>query len=190
MGLARHPTEVTMAIYGVTESPNGYAGCFVGGRNYFGGNVGIGEVDPERSLHITGEGPRVLIEATAGNPEVNFKTPGDAPSDVWAIYKHVIDSDLHFYQNGDRMTIQKNTGNVGIGATDPGPYKLYVSGDAYSTGNWQCPPTPISRPACSPLRAPCQRCYSSRGSHSCGAPRNIRTGAFLWAGTTGLLPRK
>lgn len=136
-GVATHPTGGNVGVYGRTESPNGYAGLFEGGRSYFGGNVGIGAVEPERKLHIKGEGPRALIEATAGNPEVNFKTSGDATSDVWAIYKHVIDSDLHFYQNGDRVTIQKNTGNVGIGATDPGPYKLYVSGDAYSTGSWQ-----------------------------------------------------
>jgi len=30
-----------------------------------------------------------------------------------------------------------STGNVGIGTTNPGSYKLYVNGTAYSTGGWQ-----------------------------------------------------
>ncbi len=33
--------------------------------------------------------------------------------------------------------IIKNNGNVGIGTTNPGTYKLYVAGSAYATGTWQ-----------------------------------------------------
>ncbi|MCP4756313.1 MAG: tail fiber domain-containing protein [Proteobacteria bacterium] len=29
-----------------------------------------------------------------------------------------------------------STGNVGIGTADPGSYKLYVAGNAYTTGTW------------------------------------------------------
>ena len=36
-----------------------------------------------------------------------------------------------------RMIITGNEGNVGIGTTSPGSYKLYVNGTAYSTGGWQ-----------------------------------------------------
>jgi hypothetical protein len=137
MGLATHPTGMNVGVYGSTESPNGWGCWFSGAKNYLGGNVGIGETDPQRQLHIKGDGPRVLIEAIAGNPEVNLKTAGDGSADIWAVYKHVTDGDLHFYQNGDRVTFQKTTGNVAIGATDPAGYRLYVNGTAYATGSWQ-----------------------------------------------------
>jgi hypothetical protein len=101
------------------------------------GRIGLGTLAPERKLHILGDGPRILIEATAGSPEVNFKTAGDATSEIWAIYKHGTAEELRFYQNGDRVTIQNSTGDVGIGTTDPAGYKLYVNGAAYATGGWQ-----------------------------------------------------
>jgi hypothetical protein len=132
-GLATDASGPNVGVYGHTDSPNGWAGLFEGGRSYFGGNVGIGITTPERKLHIRGEGPRVLIEASAGSPEVNFKTAGDAVGEIWAIYKHSSAEDLRFYQNGDRVTIQNNTGNVGIGTINPGTYKLYVNGEAYAT---------------------------------------------------------
>ena len=135
-GYATHTSGPNVGVYGNTSSPNGWAGIFEGGRSYFGGNVGIGVIAPERKLHIKGEGPRVLIEASAGSPEVNFKTAGDGVGEIWAIYKHSVTEDLRFYQNGDRVTIQNSTGNVGIGTTNPGSYKLYVNGEAYATGSW------------------------------------------------------
>jgi len=105
--------------------------------DFAAGRLGLGTLNPERKLHIVGDGPRVLIEATTANPEVNFKLAGDLTSDIWAIYKHSITEDLRFYQNGDRVTFQSSTGNVAIGATDPAGYRLYVNGTAYATGGWQ-----------------------------------------------------
>ena len=99
--------------------------------------LGLGTLSPERKLHIVGEGPRVLIEASAGSPEVNLKTAGDDVSEVWAIYKHGVAEDLRFYQNGDRVTSQNGTGDVGIGTTNPAGYRLYVNGSAFATGSWQ-----------------------------------------------------
>jgi len=94
----------------------------------FGGNVGIGTRDAERILHIKGDNPRILIEAATSNPEVNFEHSEDMESEIWSLYKHGTSDDLRFFQNGaDRLTIQDATGNVGVGATDPGQ-KLDVNG--------------------------------------------------------------
>jgi hypothetical protein len=94
------------------------------------GNVGIGTSEPDRKLHIVGDNARVLIEAASVSPEVNFKNSGDPASAVWALYKDGATDDFRFYQNGaDRLTIQNATGNVGVGATDPGQ-KLDVNGIA------------------------------------------------------------
>jgi hypothetical protein len=99
------------------------------------GNLGIGTETPERRLHIVGDGPRVLVEAMTGNPEVNLKVTGDSWGDIWAVYKHVEDGDLHFFQGGDRVTFEGGSGNVAIGTTDAAGYRLCVDGSVYaSTG--------------------------------------------------------
>lgn len=100
------------------------------------GRIGLGTLNPERKLHILGDAPRILIESTGGSPEINFENTDDATAQRWAIYKHSITDDLRFYQNGDRVTIQNGTGNVGIGTGDPGSYKLYVNGTACGTSAW------------------------------------------------------
>jgi len=98
---------------------------------YNTGNVGIGTSSPERILHIVGVNPRILIEASSISPEINFKNTGDSASEMWSLYKDGATDDLRFYQNGNRVTIQNSTGNVGIGTIDPGS-KLSVGGPGYS----------------------------------------------------------
>ncbi|MBW8039572.1 MAG: tail fiber domain-containing protein [Planctomycetes bacterium] len=41
-------------VYGKTNSPDGYAGYFEGGRNYFEGDVGIGTTSPQTKLDVEG----------------------------------------------------------------------------------------------------------------------------------------
>lgn len=99
------------------------------------GGVGIGTNNPSRILHIKGDNPRILIEASSISPEVNFKNTGDLDSETWALYKHGTTDDFRFYQNGDKVTIQNSTGNVGIGTTNPA-YKLDVNGDINVAGSY------------------------------------------------------
>ena len=54
-GVWGHATATTGQNYGVvggTNSPEGYAGWFQGGRNYFGGNVGIFVAGSRYPLHV------------------------------------------------------------------------------------------------------------------------------------------
>ncbi len=97
-----------IGVYGQGPTWGGY----FSGNLYASGNVGIGTTSPYRKLHIFGSGPRILIETNDGyNPEVNFKSVGTSD---WAIYKHTGTGDLRFYQNGDKVIIQNNTGRVQV----------------------------------------------------------------------------
>ncbi len=53
-GLASATSGVNYGVYGETASPDGFAGYFVGPKNYFQGNVGIGQQNPAAKLHIGG----------------------------------------------------------------------------------------------------------------------------------------
>jgi len=102
------------------------------------GNVGIGTTSPSNKLHIFGSNPRLIIEASSSNAEINFKNYDDTGGEVWALYKDAGTDDFRFYQNGDKVTIKNSTGNVGIGTTNPSR-RLTVRGniliESASTGN-------------------------------------------------------
>jgi hypothetical protein len=96
------------------------------------GNVGIGTASPGQPLHIyrSGTGSVVKIEsATAHQPELQLYHTGD--SSAWHMYMPSSSDSLHFYRNGDRMTLT-SSGNVGIGTTNPW-YKLDVNGEIGSS---------------------------------------------------------
>jgi hypothetical protein len=52
---AVHTSGTNYGLFAQTDSPNGYAGYFLGGRNYFEGNVGIGTDSPGSALEVDGE---------------------------------------------------------------------------------------------------------------------------------------
>ncbi len=54
-GRADHTTGVNTGVYGHTLSSSGYAGYFLGGRNYFGGNVGFNNDAPSHNIDVTGD---------------------------------------------------------------------------------------------------------------------------------------
>jgi hypothetical protein len=51
------------------------------------GNVGIGTKAPAQLMHIVGANPRILLEASSSNAEVNFKNSGDPDNIRWSLYK-------------------------------------------------------------------------------------------------------
>lgn len=70
---ASHSTGTNYGINARTNSPNGYAGYFEGGRNYFQGNVGIGTSDPDGKL----------VAETSDTAAGTFAVKGTGPHDTW-----------------------------------------------------------------------------------------------------------
>ncbi|MBI5664777.1 MAG: hypothetical protein HZC49_06790 [Nitrospirae bacterium] len=99
--------------------PRWNGSALVTGSIFDNGNIGLGTAAPQMKLHIVDNNPRILIEASASNSEINFKTSGDTASEVWALYKDASNDNLRFYQNGNKVTLQSGTGNVGIGTDNP-----------------------------------------------------------------------
>ena len=114
-------------VYGSSSSDAGYAGYF-SGRGYFSDNVGIGTTSPSQALEVEGDNPRILVDATSSNPELNLRASGKT---IWSMYQDASTGDLRFYQAGDKITFQNGTGNVGIGTADPnGTFHVSAGGRA------------------------------------------------------------
>ena len=101
------------------------------------GNVGIGTTTPAGPLHIG-----TVVDAGANSP-------GDAASlvigDYGTYHLELDDNEIHAMSNtgvstlylnndgGNVILIGSGSGNVGIGTTNPGGYKLYVNGSLYAS---------------------------------------------------------
>jgi hypothetical protein len=118
-------------VYGLTT--NGYAGYFVGGKNYFQGKVGIGTTSPQAGLHIEGNGWPNSFMYLEGNPG---KDAGirfyDGASVKWHMFNNAAQDALWIYNSDASHTVfcaEQSSGNVGIGTTSPAA-KLHVAGMA------------------------------------------------------------
>jgi len=117
---------------------DGNYGDFILDKN---GNVGIGTTTPNYKLVVAGDiraasgGDLRLAPATSGTDVVLFSDNGE----------------LNFSTNGAVRQTITTTGNVGIGTTDPGDFKLRVEGIVYAYGyvtpsskRWKTNITPIN----------------------------------------------
>ena len=106
------------------------------------GNVGIGTTDPNAMLEIVRDG--------TGNHPFIVRNSGSYPHHIGIFYGQDdskgwwlrTESDGNFHigaenliSNNGRIVIQDNTGNVGIGTTNP-TYKLDVNGNVSATEFW------------------------------------------------------
>jgi len=128
---------VTGGISGTTNYISKFTGAnTIGNSQIFdnGTNVGIGTTAPTYKLDVSGTG-RFTQPVIVG-----------APTDTnHAATKSYVDSTIgggsgstvgYWTMNGTNIS-NSNTGNVGIGTTDPGVYRLKVAGDVAITGTLQ-----------------------------------------------------
>ena len=65
LGFASSSSGITHGVWGQVESNDGYAGYFIGGKNYFEGKVGIGIDDPSFPLHVVSSDVRAVFAQTS-----------------------------------------------------------------------------------------------------------------------------
>jgi hypothetical protein len=105
------------------------------------GNVGIGETNPTRKLHIKDNG-QIKLESTSTGGWIGLDfAAGNGSYDG---YMGILDSNGRFFidvdSNGEDLSILQN-GNVGIGVTNPAtPLQIYQSTNA-TAGDQK--PTPV-----------------------------------------------
>lgn len=126
VGVRGHHVGSGTGVYG--QCDNGFGGYFVGAKNYFGGNVGIGTTNPRTDMEILGTtGLRVTTgqhsnvfgdfkHAYSGGLIINANAGGG-----WA--------DMSFQTDGNTRMFIESSGNVGIGTTGNPPERLTVRGN-------------------------------------------------------------
>ncbi|MHC4698896.1 MAG: hypothetical protein ACYTFA_19375 [Planctomycetota bacterium] len=148
LGIGGATSGVNYGVHGQTNSPDGYAGYFTGGRNYFEGNVGIGDEDPDY--------PLTIFNDTSGNAmwasgQVHLDRAGTALKIIHrsgGITKRAEFDGSHINSSGAPQTpslhlnnsssgdviLAEGGGKVGIGTSVPW-LKLHVEGDAVVDGD-------------------------------------------------------
>jgi hypothetical protein len=96
------------------------------------GNVGVGTTSPNTSFHVSsqvgnGDGT-VFVENTLATYGMGLKVKGGGNVDNERFALKVQNA-----AGDDILFAQSKTGNVGIGTTDPGSYKLYVNGSVFAS---------------------------------------------------------
>lgn len=107
------------------------------------GNVGIGTTSAGNKLSIfKAVGTNDYTYTAQHNMQLRI-TNGLGTYGSKAIEMGILDNGTGVIQANEAgvgyntLLLNPVTGNVGIGIADPGNYKLYVNGPAYSTGGWQ-----------------------------------------------------
>jgi hypothetical protein len=111
-GFATAMSGTNYGIYGRTNSATGYAGYFEGGRNYFQGNVGIGETSPTVPLHIKNGTAEMKISASeinrSGNALFVISSGSDMEIESGSDFSLISDTDF-FIESGSGLSMNSMT---------------------------------------------------------------------------------
>jgi hypothetical protein len=109
------------------------------------GNVGIGTTSPIQTLDVNGRMYLANGVIQTGGSAITSTSDLGLYSLNNGYYMRFVTNNapIRFFTDGGtnptggttQLSIESN-GNVGIGTTTPGAYKLYLNGTAYSTGAW------------------------------------------------------
>jgi len=113
-GMANSDSGQNYGVYGETKSPDGYAGYFEGGRNYFQGHVGIGMDSPEYPLHIESSGERGVFSTTnATNGAGVFGEATDSNGTTYGVFGQSMSTNGQGVRGYARATSGENSGVYG-----------------------------------------------------------------------------
>ncbi|MCD4817726.1 MAG: tail fiber domain-containing protein [Candidatus Cloacimonetes bacterium] len=107
------------------------------------GNFASDTITINGELNVAASSPMISLQAdNEVDATIQFVDDDDPINQKFEIAFNASDQDLHFRSDdnsgADIMTI-KNGGNIGMGTTNPGSYRLYVAGSAYASGGWSSP---------------------------------------------------
>jgi len=145
----------------VEGTHNFVANGIIAHNTYISGNLGIGTSSPSQNLHISGNmrltgafydvnneagnSGQILSSTGTGVDWVDITSIGVGGSGtenylpVWLAGGHSLGDSIIYQSSGSLYLpgsgIWNSSGNVGIGTTNPGSYKLYVAGNQYVSGN-------------------------------------------------------
>lgn len=126
---------VLMAAFLIGTS-NLYAG---NGDLIVNGSVGIGTTSPVQKLTVNDSGPAYIQVQSTGSGNAAGFVATNGSGRQWNLLVRGDDNKFNIQDIGalaTRLTID-TSGNVGIGTTSPGIYKLYVNGTGYiANGPW------------------------------------------------------
>jgi len=141
-----HVGEEQVYDIGVEGTHNFVANGIIAHNTYISGNLGIGTSSPSQNLHISGNARltgalydvnneagsngQILSSTGTGVDWVDITSVGVGGSGTTNYLPKWISSNTL-----GNSVLYETGGNIGIGTTDPGSYKLYVAGNQYNSGS-------------------------------------------------------